>query len=105
MRDRPTARSRRSTSTNATTRAQVEQQSRLFIEHGTYFDATMSAYGYWTVREPALYDDWADERAFLTPFARRAVEAQLPRAPLAQFEKIHYVKKCDGEGVLRRRRR
>ena len=80
--------------TNATTREQVERQARLFIAHGTYFDATMSAYGYWTVREPGLYDDWADERSYLTPFARAAVEAQLPREPLPQFEKIHYVKKA-----------
>lgn len=78
---------------NATTRAQIEAQARLFMSHGTYFDATMAAYGYWTVREPALYDDWANERSYLTPFARQVVDAKLPRAPLAQFEKIHYVKK------------
>ncbi len=79
--------------TNPTTRAQIDAQTRLFIEHNTYFDATMAAYGYWTVREPGLYDDWANEREFLTPFARGVVEAQLPRKPLPQFEKIHYVKK------------
>lgn len=76
-----------------TTRAQIEAQARLFMTHGTYFDATMAAYGYWTVREAAVYDDWADERSFLTPFARGVVNAGLPRPPLAQFEKIHYVKK------------
>lgn len=79
--------------TNPTTRAQIEAQARLFMARGTYFDATMAAYGYWTVREPGVYDDWADERGFLTPFARRVVDANLPRKPLAQFEKIHYVKK------------
>lgn len=78
---------------NPTTRAQIEAQARLFMAHGTYFDATMAAYGYWTVREPGLYEDWADERSFLTPFARRVVDANLPRKPMAQFEKIHYAKK------------
>ncbi len=76
-----------------TTREQIRAQTRLFVEHGAYFDATMGAYGYWTYREAALYEDWADERAFLTPFARKVVEARLPREPLPQFEKIHYVKR------------
>lgn len=75
-----------------TTLEQIHRQTRLFITHGTYFDATMAAYGYWTVREAAIYQDWADERGFLTPYARVVVDAQLPRTPLPQFEKIHYVK-------------
>jgi imidazolonepropionase-like amidohydrolase len=75
------------------TKAQIRKQARLFMEHGTYFDATMAAYGYWTTREPELYDDWADERAYLTPYARTVVEAQLPREPLPQFRRIHDVKK------------
>lgn len=75
------------------TAEKIRAQTRLFVEHGAYFNATMGAYGYWTVREAGLYDDWADERGFLTPYAREVVEAALPRDPLPQFEKIHYVKK------------
>ena len=75
------------------TAAGIRRQARLFVEQGTFFDATMSAYGYWAGREPPIYDDWADERGFLTPYARRAVEARLPREPLDQFERIHHVKK------------
>jgi imidazolonepropionase-like amidohydrolase len=42
---------------------------------------------------------------FLTPYARQAVEAQLPREPLGQFERIYYMKRntvkafVDGGGV------
>ncbi len=78
---------------DAETAERIRRQARLFVEHGTYFDATMSAYGYWAGREPAIYEDWADEMGYLTPYARRAVEARLPRPVLDQFERIHHVKK------------
>jgi imidazolonepropionase-like amidohydrolase len=75
------------------TAAKVYRQARLFLAHDTYFDATLSAYGYWADREPAVFDDWADEMGFLTAYARSAVEARLPREPLHQFERIYYVKR------------
>ena len=72
---------------------QIQDQSRLFLEQGTYFDATLTAYGYFADREPVVFDYWADEMGFLTPFARDVVERQLPREPLDQFERIYYVKR------------
>lgn len=75
------------------TAAKIEDQARLFIEQGAYFDATLTAYGYFADREAAVYEDWADEMGFLTPFAREAVEERLPRTPLDQFERIYYVKR------------
>ena len=76
------------------TAAKIDDQARLFIEHGAFFDATLTAYGYFADREAAVYEDWADEMGFLTPFARQAVDARLPRTPLDQFERIYYVKRA-----------
>ena len=64
-----------------------------YIRHGAFYDATLSAYGYWAEREPPIYEYWVQEMDFLTPHARRAVESRLPRRPNAQFERIHHVKK------------
>ena len=71
----------------------VRRQARLFVERGAYFDATLTAYGYYADREPAVFEGWADEMGFLTPYAREVVEARLPREPLEQFERIYYVKR------------
>jgi imidazolonepropionase-like amidohydrolase len=75
------------------TAAAIRRQARLFIEHGTYFDATLTAYGYFGDREPAVFEQWVDERAFLTPYARSVVESRLPRRPVEQFRRIYYVKR------------
>ena len=72
----------------------IRAQSALFVAHGAYFDATLTAYGYFADREPAVFAYWADEMGFLTPYARRFVEAGLPRSPNAQFERIYYVKRA-----------
>ncbi len=71
----------------------IREQAELFIEHGVYFDATLTAYGYFADREAVVFDYWADEMGFLTSYARRAVEERLPREPLDQFERIYYVKR------------
>jgi imidazolonepropionase-like amidohydrolase len=75
------------------TREKVERQARLFMEQGAYFDATLTAYGYFADREPAVYEGWADEMGFLTPHARTVVEGGLPREPSEQFQRIYYVKR------------
>ncbi|HSM59447.1 MAG TPA: amidohydrolase family protein [Longimicrobiales bacterium] len=71
----------------------VRRQARLFVESGAYFDATLTAYGYFADREAQVFEYWADEMGFLTPYARSVVEARLPREPLEQFERIYYVKR------------
>ncbi|MDA0328047.1 MAG: amidohydrolase family protein [Gemmatimonadetes bacterium] len=78
---------------DAATAARIREQSELFIDQGTYYDATLTAYGYFADREPVVFDYWADEMGFLTPYARQAVERALPRRPLDQFERIYYVKR------------
>jgi imidazolonepropionase-like amidohydrolase len=77
-----------------TTAEAVRAQTMLFVAQGTFFDATLTAYGYYADREAAVFDYWADEMGFLTPYARRVVEAGLPRTPNAQFERIYYVKRA-----------
>lgn len=79
--------------TDPVTADKVRAQARLFVDHGAYFDATLTAYGYYADREPEVFTDWGDEMGFLTPYARSVVEAQLPRTPLEQFRKIYYVKR------------
>ncbi|RMH22087.1 MAG: amidohydrolase, partial [Gemmatimonadetes bacterium] len=74
-------------------RAALRRQIRRFIDHGVYFDATLTAYGYFADREPVVFTRWADEMGFLTPYAREVVEARLPRRPLEQFRRIYYVKR------------
>jgi imidazolonepropionase-like amidohydrolase len=78
---------------DAATAAQIEAQSRFFVEQGAYFDATLTAYGYFADREPVVFDYWADEMGFLTPYAREVVDERLPRQALDQFERIYYVKR------------
>lgn len=78
---------------DAETARKIREQARLFVRQGAYFDATLTAYGYFADREPAVFDDWADEMGFLTPYARSVVEERLPREPLDQFERIYYVKR------------
>lgn len=74
-------------------RPEVRQIVNAYIRHGVRFNATLTAYGYFGLREPAVYDRWIDEMAFLTPYARRAVEERLPRRVNEQFESIYHVKK------------
>ncbi|MGY8778431.1 MAG: amidohydrolase family protein, partial [Longimicrobiales bacterium] len=79
--------------TDPVTAGRIAQQSRLFVDQGAFFDATLTAYGYFADREPIVYDYWADEMGFLSPFARQVVDERLPREALDQFERIYYVKR------------
>lgn len=72
---------------------EVEEIARLYIDEGVYFDATLSAYGYYGERDPEVYDYFHDEMQYLTPFARTLVEERLPRPVNDQFERIYWVKR------------
>lgn len=74
------------------TREKVVRQVRRFVEHGVYFDATLTAYDYFAGKDPEVYGYFADEMGLLTPWARTQVEARLPRQPLEQFGRIYRVK-------------
>ena len=68
----------------------VEKQIDLFIKNNVYFDATLTAYGYYGHREE-FYDHWHDERKYLTNYA--AELTQNTRQKLDMFQKIFDVKK------------
>jgi imidazolonepropionase-like amidohydrolase len=72
---------------------EFERIVRLYIERGTYYDATVSAYGYWAHRDPPVYEYFEPEMDYLTPYARELVESRLPRRVNEQFERIYWVKR------------
>ena len=61
----------------------------LFLEHRVYFDATLSAYGYFGDRAVG-YDHWTDERRFFTPYAREITEGRRQR--IDKFGDIFHMK-------------
>jgi len=81
---------------DATTRRQMQETFDLYLRHGTHFDATLSAYGYWTdhqALDPAVYEKWTDEQRFLTPYAREVADAGIEeRGDYEQFGRIYGVK-------------
>jgi hypothetical protein len=68
----------------------VDEVISLYREHGTFFDATITAYGYYGDRAEG-YDYWIDERKFLTPYAAELSADVRPRS--AQFDRIYKVKR------------
>lgn len=51
------------------TSANFKKTMQYFIDHGTYFDATINAPVYFTTLEEG-FDYWEDERAMFTPYVR-----------------------------------
>ena len=66
---------------------------QLYIQHHVYYDATLSAYGYFGKRDPQVFTYFTDEKRFLTPYMRKIVDSRPPRPPLEQFEKIYWAKR------------
>ncbi|MCZ6596793.1 MAG: amidohydrolase family protein [Planctomycetota bacterium] len=66
--------------------------AELFIRHGTYFDATLTAFGYYGERDPAMFEPWADERGFFTPYVQELVGKRGEHRVVEQFERIYHVK-------------
>ncbi len=65
----------------------------MYIRHGVFFDATLSAYGYYGERDPEVYTYFADEMQYLTPYMREIIESRPPRRVNDQFETIYWVKR------------
>jgi imidazolonepropionase-like amidohydrolase len=79
--------------THAPTLAALRSVIQLYKEHGTNYDATLTAYGYFAPAvDTAVYAYWYPEKDLLTPFARSVVEATLPRRPNDQFARIYEAK-------------
>jgi imidazolonepropionase-like amidohydrolase len=64
----------------------------LFIKHNVFFDATLTAYGYFGERKE-VYDYWVDERKFFTPYVQEVVKNRPPRKVNSRFERIYWVKR------------
>ena len=75
------------------TRPEVKAIFDLYLQRNVYYDATVSAYGYWARKDPEVYGYGIDEKDFFTPHARQAIEARLPRRVNEQFERIYWVKR------------
>ena len=74
---------------------EFERIMQLYLDKGTNYDATLSAYGYSGARDPEVYDYFTEEMGFLTPYARELVEDRIasgPRRVSGQFEQIYWVK-------------
>ena len=67
--------------------------ARLYVERGVFFDATMTAYGYVGGREPQVFEDWADEGSYFTPYVQAAVSARPEPRVMEMFERIYHVKR------------
>ena len=68
----------------------LDKQIDLFISNNVFFDATLTAYGYYGNRA-MFYNSWHDERKYLTPYAAKITEDT--RQELAMFQKIFDVKR------------
>lgn len=75
---------------NPQTAALIDKEIDWFIAHNVYFDATLTAYGYYGHREK-YYDYWHNERKYLTPYAFEITKDT--RQELGMFQKIFDVKK------------
>lgn len=72
---------------------EFQRIAHLYMDRGVYFDATLSAYGYYGRRDPEVFTYFEPEMDYLTPAARAAVEARLPREVNEQFERIYWAKR------------
>jgi hypothetical protein len=52
----------------------LEEIIQLYIKKGAYFDATLGTYGAIGMVDSPIFEDWADENQYLTPFSRKLVE-------------------------------
>lgn len=72
---------------------EFERIARLYREHRVFFDPTLSAYGYYGEQDPVVFEDFADEARYLTPYMREVVRQRAPRTVNQRFETIYHVKR------------
>jgi imidazolonepropionase-like amidohydrolase len=74
------------------TRPEVDAINQLYLRRNVYYDATVSAYGYWySPKDPRVFTPWVDEQSFLTPHAKQVVDARA-KPQMEQFHRIYDVK-------------
>src|SRR3569833_2613437 len=65
----------------------------LYKQHHTYFDATLSANGYYGKKDPEVFTYFTDEERFLTPYMHDIIAKRAPREVNQQFENIYWTKR------------
>ncbi|MDE0807084.1 MAG: amidohydrolase family protein [Longimicrobiales bacterium] len=65
----------------------------LYLEKRVFFDATLSAYGYYGERDPEVYDYFEDESKYFTPYMQGILRVRPPRVVNEQFEEIYWKKR------------
>jgi imidazolonepropionase-like amidohydrolase len=65
----------------------------LYRTQHAYFDATLSAYGYYGKKDPEVFTYFTDEQRFLTPYMRDILAKRAPRPVNQQFENIYWTKR------------
>ena len=63
-----------------------------YKEHHVYFDATISAYGYYGTRDSDLYADWPDAQQYFTPYLRSELSEDDYQDPISRFQRIFELK-------------
>ncbi|MFT5050049.1 MAG: imidazolonepropionase-like amidohydrolase [Chlamydiales bacterium] len=63
-----------------------------FIERGTYFDVTLSAFGYVGSRESLVYEQFHDERKYFTAHMRSVLAERPARASMDRYQRIFEAK-------------
>jgi imidazolonepropionase-like amidohydrolase len=63
-----------------------------FRNHNVYFDATITAYGYYGTRESSLYNDWPNAQQYLTPYLQQALSEDDYQSPIQRFQQIFELK-------------
>ncbi|HTE43594.1 MAG TPA: amidohydrolase family protein [Gemmatimonadaceae bacterium] len=72
----------------------------LYKQEHTYFDATISAYGYYGKKDPEVFTYFSDEQVYLTPYMRSLRAARPPRTVNQQFENIYWNKRKEVKGFF-----
>jgi imidazolonepropionase-like amidohydrolase len=65
----------------------------LYKTQHVYFDATLSAYGYYGKKDPEVFTYFTEEQRFLTPYMHEIIAKRPPRPVNQQFENIYWTKR------------
>lgn len=62
--------------------------TRHYQKHNVFFDATITAYGYYGSRNSDIYADWPNAQQYLTPYVRKTLSEDDYQTPVARFQTI-----------------
>lgn len=71
----------------------VQAIIHLYLERHVFFDATLTAYGYYGAQDPEVFSAGAEESTYLTPFMQEEIRRRPARTVNEQFERIYWIKR------------